>query len=603
MVIGVVGDGIANQLYDYFFTYLFCQRYGQEFCLLEVYDYARYDFYNTIYELDVPRVPVITFDTQYFPYKDDFVCQQLVEGTKKYFSSQSVTILTTEDFVLDGPWQLKDESVFEKYDYIILNPFVYSQLHILLDNKEALLPLWKLRPMAGTNKEALLAGITPHTVGVHVRGSQQIKAYGEAAATEYFRAAIQFYREKYEDAQFYIFSNEQEIAKRFIGQAQDIIYVQPDYRGVRGDFEELFLMSRCPHKIMSNGSTYSDLAVVMCDAKDWSYIQARTGAKELLKRKITRSLQPNRHYLINKDVTKLSQKYTYTELKAEEEDLQGAFLRFEQMIQNENYEEALCFLLKLRDEYSSRKPFHELCLKLYQGLGMKWDALVEEKWLENYSEAYEKTTQVRSVIDGEADCSRSSCMEKHRQPHFVVIESDHVYGESVDLVSALGHILHRMGYGVSSYFTDQDTSAGLYENARPEWRYRSQAYGGVECLYQELLPACENPLYQLLDKRFAASQEKGQKTVLLYRIGESLMTEAMRKDDRFVHIALENLNWYAPFAYGIGEKMGLEQVIKEPSLPMIQRAKEPWNLVTQSSFSEEYYSLALKILELSDVSR
>ena len=106
-------------------------------------------------------------------------------------------------------------------------------------------------------------------VAVHIRRKSLQPMRGNIYVTEesenlYFKAAIEYYREKFKNVSFYIFSDELEDVKKFLGYPDDIYYIH-FFGGVLGDLMEFFMMSMCDHRIMSFHSSFSWLSSYLCD--------------------------------------------------------------------------------------------------------------------------------------------------------------------------------------------------------------------------------------------------------------------------------------------------------------------------------------------------
>jgi len=93
------------------------------------------------------------------------------------------------------------------------------------------------------------------SVSLHVRRSDYVKmnnVYGDCSIT-YYQKSVEVIKNKFNNAVFYIFSDDIEWVKQNLKILSDCIYVSSV---TMKDYEELILMSKCKHNIIAN-STFS----------------------------------------------------------------------------------------------------------------------------------------------------------------------------------------------------------------------------------------------------------------------------------------------------------------------------------------------------------
>lgn len=96
------------------------------------------------------------------------------------------------------------------------------------------------------------------SVAVHIRlGDFEKLNWNEDY--DYYKTAIIYIKEKYNDAHFYFFSNDIHKTHKIFGDKSFFHYVNA-MNGYLGDVEELFCMAACDLRILSNASTYGKLA-------------------------------------------------------------------------------------------------------------------------------------------------------------------------------------------------------------------------------------------------------------------------------------------------------------------------------------------------------
>ncbi|MDE6246242.1 MAG: alpha-1,2-fucosyltransferase [Muribaculaceae bacterium] len=98
------------------------------------------------------------------------------------------------------------------------------------------------------------------SVGIHVRRgdlTRYLPSYGAPASKEYFIRAIEFLREKYsgENLKFFIFSDEPDwVKEELLPALPQGEYLVQDQNDASKGYVDLWLLSRCKHKISSAGS-------------------------------------------------------------------------------------------------------------------------------------------------------------------------------------------------------------------------------------------------------------------------------------------------------------------------------------------------------------
>lgn len=95
------------------------------------------------------------------------------------------------------------------------------------------------------------------SVSVHIRrGDYQSKEvqrlYGNPCNEEYYRKAVEYFREKYENPHFFVFTNDKEWVKEQFAGIGDMIFV--DWNDGSNSYRDMQLMSLCKHNIIANSS-------------------------------------------------------------------------------------------------------------------------------------------------------------------------------------------------------------------------------------------------------------------------------------------------------------------------------------------------------------
>lgn len=250
MIIIRMQGGLGNQLYQYALYKKF-KSLGREVYLddMSYRDKARYDEFrdNELRMLEV-HFDKCTDRLRYMLCDDSraFFARvrrklfgtrsRIVEDREEYMPE----ILEMDDVYLAGFWQC------EAYYTDILDELRSSIVFPIAYNDEC--------------DEILERIISDEytSVSIHVRLTDYVtksSTYGGICTGEYYEAAIQYIREHCENPRFYLFSDDMEKAKEFIGKYLD----ENEYetvdcnRGADSRFD-MMLMSRCNHNICANSS-------------------------------------------------------------------------------------------------------------------------------------------------------------------------------------------------------------------------------------------------------------------------------------------------------------------------------------------------------------
>lgn len=238
LIIKIMG-GFASQVYKFFLGAKLAE-YLQTELVLDVSDY--YDGYFRPYNLNMLNLPA--FRT---------VCTR--EIAKKYPGLN--WIRNTEDMENMISGRLKgDFYIFrEEPDYA---DFFWKHPEFEVDENTPYiksLALKKTSLFIETFKRNI-AGQT--SVAIHIRRGDFV-TLGQESKIFYYRAAIAWFYERDPQTEFYFFSNDLVWVKEQFGTCNQFHYVcSKDEKA--GDIEELFCMSYCNYRVLSNYSGYGLLA-------------------------------------------------------------------------------------------------------------------------------------------------------------------------------------------------------------------------------------------------------------------------------------------------------------------------------------------------------
>lgn len=139
----------------------------------------------------------------------------------------------TNNAYLDGFWQT--EKYFNEIKSVIRSDLSISE------------------PLTGRGQEVAKLLSETTSVGLHVRRGIYVKL-GNALAPSYFESAVSVIASNVNNPHFFVFSDDIEWTKNNLSISYPTTYVTNNYSNT--DYEDLRLMGRCDHNIISN-STFS----------------------------------------------------------------------------------------------------------------------------------------------------------------------------------------------------------------------------------------------------------------------------------------------------------------------------------------------------------
>ncbi len=257
MLIAKIIGGIGNQLFQYAFIRSLAIKHNQNYKL-------DLSWFNDYYKFEDPKNPNAATRREYllncFKIDQNILPKYYlriahrVNKKKSFFTKFPMItyfkfdIVYEKDFLNDeidfrqnlyfsGFWQKTD--IFENYKSVFKSEFV-PRKNLTLENS---LLFEKI--------------INTKSVSIHIRRGDLLNRPAAAAdqpysTNEYFINAIDIIREKIDDINLFIFSDDINWVKRNIHYDHPTVYVDND----GPDYEHLYLMSNCKYNIISN-STYS----------------------------------------------------------------------------------------------------------------------------------------------------------------------------------------------------------------------------------------------------------------------------------------------------------------------------------------------------------
>lgn len=179
-------------------------------------------------ERDEYRSYVDRFRRKFFGRRNNIISE--IGGTEYCYNPN---IFTIKRGYIDGYWQ--SARYLEGIEEILREEFVF--------------------PMPSNTQRqnaALLEGIGHHScsVSIHVRRGDYLGGF-PVMDMNYYAPAIKYFKDKYVDVHFYIFSNDIAWCREyFIGKEFTFV----DWNVGRNSYYDMYLMSQCQHNIIGNSS-------------------------------------------------------------------------------------------------------------------------------------------------------------------------------------------------------------------------------------------------------------------------------------------------------------------------------------------------------------
>ena len=239
MIIVKIMGGFASQVYKFFFGAKLAECLQTEL-VLDVSDY--YDGYFRPYTLNLLNIP--TFRT---------VCTREIE--KKYPELIKIRNSIDMENMISNKYK-GDYYIFrEEPDYA---DFFWSHPEFEVDINTPYIKTLALKEPSPFVEAFVSAMENKASVALHIRRGDFV-TLGQEGKISYYRAAIAWFYEQNPQTEFYFFSNDLPWVKEQFGFNNRFHYVHAQDEK-KGDIEELFCMSYCNYRILSNYSGYGLLA-------------------------------------------------------------------------------------------------------------------------------------------------------------------------------------------------------------------------------------------------------------------------------------------------------------------------------------------------------
>ena len=142
-----------------------------------------------------------------------------------------------KDAYLNGYWQ--SEKYFADIRDDLLKKFVFPESKNI------------------KNREVLGDITRDESVSIHIRRGDYLNSqenydlFGGVCSLEYYKRGIEYFRQHYKEAVFYVFSDDIDWARNNL-KAAEFVFV--DWNNGKEDYYDMYLMSQCKHNIIANSS-------------------------------------------------------------------------------------------------------------------------------------------------------------------------------------------------------------------------------------------------------------------------------------------------------------------------------------------------------------
>ncbi len=252
MIILRLSGGQANQMYEFASAYALANVRGEELVL----DVSRYGECDRGYQLDYFRIPEL---------KKIFYSCSDAESSIEMQTGIPASLLEHGRVYSDTAPSLPSYNSLAEAHSLQGDPIILAGQFFNRDRYYQ--PFWdEIRDFFAPGRpvpllerfDRLAEGY--ETVGIHIRRTDfAVADWAFMPEADFFRAAICWYRHILSNPRFFVFSDDIEYAKSILGQDSSLLYVSGSGHN-EAPFAEFLCLSRCRHKILSNDSTFSNLA-------------------------------------------------------------------------------------------------------------------------------------------------------------------------------------------------------------------------------------------------------------------------------------------------------------------------------------------------------
>lgn len=460
MIISKITAGLCNQMYFFSTAYALAKEWNEDF-VIDLDKDGNLEWMYLLGEFNLPHHKKITYPLRYH-ITEDFV--KIPSELRK-----KVTVIDEKYFEEDGEYlTIPKEKFWKEFpgkEIYLKGTFLARQMFTkYLPDLRKIFTLKKPSELVAAFEKAS-ENFT--AIGVHIR-RQGFAVLGDHNGIDFFKAAIVHMRQLYENARFYIFSDEPDYVKEHLGTASDIFYIDA-MNGFRGDVEEFMCLTKCHHYILTRRSTYGRMAEILNDCQDKVSV--------LYGKNTWNDSEERFHFLEDEEIERLSKRFEYQGIKYDfdinllnklsEDALKQEFINIsldseritaesrrkilckkaEAYANNGNYKQAIHLCTLLEEQYGENSiAFHKFYGDVLYSGGKSREALVEYIYasksleIENRIFETEPYAEYKKLLEKGADGNRK---------HYIIAQYGNYTSQYLSQMQMLGIILARMGNEVS----------------------------------------------------------------------------------------------------------------------------------------------------------
>ena len=244
MTITKLQGGLGNQMFQYAMAFSCSERVYIDFSFLQKNNKTNDTFTKRDFELSLfPNLKYKEFTEFYRNIL--FSNQRRYYYFRKLFSIKPNVVKQKENELVE----------FKKNKFLYLDGYFQSEKYFIKNRKE-LLHIFEF-PALDQENQALKEQILqhPNSVSLHIRRGDylkdEIKKYHGTLEQEYYDKAIETIKEKYSNAHFFVFCDDENFAIEQYSGLENFTIVKGNSENA---WKDMALMSYCKHHIIANSS-------------------------------------------------------------------------------------------------------------------------------------------------------------------------------------------------------------------------------------------------------------------------------------------------------------------------------------------------------------
>lgn len=442
--------GLCNQIYGYMAGYALAKELKQELvldieeCVRSAFGYSL-DYFNIpvsrkiIYSWDVLLLEEQGFyDRILETYKDVVVLVQSYEQKKEYPDNDRVIVYSGLD--------MADE--LKGYENLYMPGFIFERERYYQKYWDELKTLLVLKEENEDIKNFREMIYGKNSVGVHIRRRDMLLVdWSYKVEDDFYRAAIECFRELYDNCTFYVFSDDIEYARKMLGADISVHYIH-FYGYDNASVSEFCCLSLCKHRILTVDSTFGQLADDLSQEKEGHvFIRdkvegTRSGIVERSKKRWI--------YLDKNDIQMYGSKYRLIEKKRLKADGWLQYKKFLELVkENRNHEAlqlAFCIYHEKKDDMEFRLCLAEVLIKI----GVYEESVIElaqmpsdivDNYFRNLILDEKKKNRLMHLYNEMSNVSKKHFLIVLQEKILTDAGYDNMYG-LIDLAIILSHLGH-----------------------------------------------------------------------------------------------------------------------------------------------------------------